>query len=156
MPKQIVFPVVLFLHNLFTVVWVGGLFTLSVTLMPAAKEALGMGPQMKRLMDVVQRRLSVWVYVSMVGLVLTGLLMSNRSPAFQGLFRFVNTYSTLLSVKHMLTLAMIAIALVRNWSLGPGRSLTAKQERLKALLLFVNAGLGVVVLLLSALCTAFS
>ncbi len=66
----------------------------------------------------IQKRHSVWVYVSMIGLVLTGLLQANRSPAFQGLFSFGNTYSSVLTIKHILVVAMIAIALYRSLVLG--------------------------------------
>ncbi|MGD2164206.1 MAG: CopD family protein [Anaerolineae bacterium] len=157
MPKQIVFAMVTFLHDLFTAVWIGGMITLGLTVFPAAREALGKGSQMKRLMDTIQKRLSVLVYVSIVGLVLTGVLLSNRALAFNGLFRFGNAYSTILTLKHLVVVAMIGIALYRSLVLGRRRGpTTPSQEKLSAGLLFVNVGLGVVVLLLSGFAAAFS
>ena len=155
--KQIVFAVITFLHDLFTAVWVGGLITLGITVLPSAKKVLGMGPQTKKLMDAIQKRLSVLVYVSIVGLVLTGFLQANRSPAFQGLFSFGNPYSTVLTLKHILVLAMIAVALYRSLVLGrrSGPS-TPSQEKLGAGLLFLNIVLGVAVLLLSGFSTALA
>jgi putative copper export protein len=153
--EQIVFAIVTFLHDLFTAVWVGGMITLGITVLPSAKKVLGMGPQTKKLMDAIQKRLSVLVYVSIVGLVLTGLLQANRSPAFQGLFSFGNPYSTVLALKHILVLVMIAVALYRSLALGrrSGPS-TPSQEKLSAGLLFLNIVLGVTVLLLSGFSTA--
>jgi len=153
--KQIVFAVITFLHDLFTAVWIGGLITLGITVLPSAKKVLGMGPQTKKLMDAIQKRLSVLVYVSIVGLVLTGFLQANRSPAFQGLFSFGNSYSTVLTLKHILVLAMIAVALYRSLVLGrrSGPS-TPSQEKLSAGLLFLNIVLGVAVLLLSGFSVA--
>jgi uncharacterized membrane protein len=158
MPKQIVFALVTFLHDLFTVVWVGGLITLGVVVMPSARKALGMGPEMKRLMDAIQRRLSALVYVSIVGLALTGLLLSRRAAAFQGLFHFGNPYATVLSVKHLLVVLMVGIALFRSVVLGGRRASSgpAGGERLKAGLLFLNVALGVLVLLLSGFSAALS
>jgi len=155
--KQIVFAVITFLHDLFTAVWVGGLITLGITVLPSAKKVLGMGPQTKKLMDAIQKRLSVLVYVSIVGLVLTGFLQANRSPVFQGLFSFGNPYSTVLTLKHILVLAMIAVALYRSLVLGrrSGPS-TPSQEKLSAGLLFLNIVLGVAVLLLSGFSTALA
>jgi putative copper export protein len=155
MPQQIVFAIVVFLHDLFTAVWIGGLITLGVTVLPSVKKVLGMGPQTKQLMDTIQKRLSVLVYVSIVGLVLTGILQANRSPAFQGLFSFSSTYSTLLSLKHILVLAMIAVTLIRSLVLGrrSGPS-TPAQEKLKVGLLFLNIALGIGVLLLSGFVAA--
>ncbi|HHS98173.1 MAG TPA: hypothetical protein ENK08_09840 [Chloroflexi bacterium] len=157
MPRQIVFAVVTFLHDLFTAVWVGGLIGLGVAVLPAARKVLGTGPQTKQLMDAIQKRLSALVYASMAGLVLTGLLLANRSPAFQGLFHFSNAYSAVLAVKHILVLAMIGVALYRSLVLGRRKGpLGPSQERVKAGLLFLNVLLGIVVLLLSGISAALS
>jgi len=147
-PKLIVFAIITFLHDLFTAVWVGGLITLGLTVLPSAKKVLGKGPEMKKLMDAIQKRLSVMVYVSIVGLLLTGLLQANRAQDFQGLFSFANTYSIFLSLKHVLVLAMIAITLYRSLVLGrrTGPS-TPAQEKLSVKLLLLNMVLGVAVLL---------
>jgi putative copper export protein len=155
--KQVVFAIVTFLHDLFTAVWIGGLITLGITVLPSARKVLGMGPQTKKLMDTIQKRLSVLVYVSIAGLLLTGLLQANRNPAFQGLFSFGNPYSTVLTIKHILVLAMVAVALCRSLVLGrrSGPSSPA-QERIKAGLLFLNVVLGIAVLLLSGFSTALS
>ncbi|MGD1993729.1 MAG: CopD family protein [Anaerolineae bacterium] len=157
MPKQIVFAVVTFLHNLFTAVWIGGLITLGVTILPSARKVLGKSPQMKQLMDAIQKRLSVLVYVSIVGLVLTGLLLSNRAAAFNGLFHFGNPYSTVLTIKHILVLGMIGITLYRSLILGRrGEHSTPAQEKLSVALLLLNMVLGIGVLLLSGLSAAFA
>jgi len=157
MPKQVVFALVTFLHDLFTAAWVGGMLTLVISVLPAARDALGKGPVMKRLVDAIQKRLSVVVYVSIVGLAVTGMLLSNRSAAFQGLFSVGNTFSAVLAAKHVLVIAMVAIALVRSLALGrrPG-PLTASQENLNLLLLLANAVLGVAVLLLSGFSAAYA
>lgn len=156
MQNQIVFAAVVFFHDLFTAVWIGGLIALGLTVMPAARQVLGKGPQMKTLMDAVQKRLSVLVYVSMAGLVLTGLLQSNRNPAFQGLFSLGNAYSTFLTLKHVLVMLMIAVALYRSLVLGRRSGAPSpSQEKLSASLLFLNILLGVGVLLLTGLSVAF-
>ncbi len=157
MPEEFVFAIVTFLHDLFTAVWIGGLITLGITVLPSVKKVLGMGPQTKELMDAIQKRMSVLVYVSIVGLVLTGLLLSNRSPAFQGLFSFANTYATVLSLKHVLVLAMIAVALLRSVVFGRRSKPPApSQEKVKVGLLFLNIALGIGVLLLSGFASALA
>jgi len=148
MQNQIVFAAVVFFHDLFTAVWIGGLIALGLAVMPAAREVLGKGPQMKRL--------SVLVYISMAGLVLTGLLQANRNPAFQGLFSLGNAYSTFLTLKHVLVVLMIAVALYRSLALGRRSGAPSpSQEKLSAGLLLLNTLLGVGVLLLTGLSVAF-
>ena len=156
MPKQVVFAVVVFLHDLFTAVWIGGLITLSFTVLPSARQVLGKGPQMKTLLDAVQKRLSVLVYVSIVGLILTGMLQANRNPAFEGLLHFGNAYSTALSLKHIAVVVMIGITLFRSLVLGRRQEpLTPPQEKLNMGLLLLNMVLGIAVLLLTGLSVAY-
>jgi len=155
--KQIVFALVTFLHDLFTAVWIGGLITLGLTVLPSARKVLGMGPQTKQLMDTIQKRLSVLVYVSIVGLILTGILQANRTAAFQGLFSFDNNYSTVLSLKHVAVMAMVGIALYRSLVLGRRRGpSTPAREKLSARLLLINIVLGIGVLLLSGFTAALA
>ncbi|NLE75706.1 MAG: hypothetical protein GX605_02995 [Chloroflexi bacterium] len=158
MPNNVLLSgLVTFFHDLFTAIWIGGLFCLAGMVLPAARQVLGMGPQAKQLMEALQRRLSVAVYVSIVGLGVTGLLLARREPAFAGLFRLDNTYTALLSAKHLLMLLMMAIAVLRSRALRPkGANAGPQVERLKGALLFLNLVLGVLVLLLSGLAAAVS
>lgn len=157
MPRQITFALVTFLHDLFTVVWIGGLISLGLTVLPTVKQALGAGPQAKKLMAAVQQRQSTLVYISIVGLVLTGFLQARANPAFTGLFSFANPYSAVLAIKHIVVLAMILIALYRSLALiRNSGSLSADREKLSARLLFANILLGVVTLLLSGFSAALA
>ena len=156
MPKPIVFAILVFLHDLFTAVWIGGLITLSLTVLPSARQVLGKGPQMRKLLNSIQKRLSVLVYVSIVGLILTGMLQANRNPAFDGLFHFGSAYSTALSLKHIAVVIMIGITLFRSLVLGRRQeALTPLQEKLNMGLLLLNVVLGIVVLLLTGLSVAY-
>jgi len=88
MPKPIIFALIVFLHDLFTAIWIGGLITLALTVLPSARQVLGKGPQMKKLLAVIQKRLSLLVYISIVGLIVTGILQASRNRPSKG-------YSTL-------------------------------------------------------------
>ena len=155
--KIIVFTLVTFLHNLFTAVWIGGMFTLGLSVFPAVKKSLGPGPQTKQLVKSIQEKHSLWVYISMAGLVLTGLLMSNRSAEFGGLFSFQNAFSSALTVKHLLVIIMILVTLYRSLILGQGKGPSSpEQEKLNARLLITNIVLGTAVLLISGLTAAWA
>lgn len=156
MPKQVVLAIVVFLHDLFTAIWIGGLITLTLTVLPSARQVLGKGPQMKKLLNAIQKRLSVLVYVSIVGLIVTGVLHANRNPAFEGLFHFGSAYSTALSLKHIAVVVMIGVTLFRSLVLGRRREpLTPAQEKLNMGLLLLNLVLGIVVLLLTGVSVAY-
>ena len=150
--KQLVFAFVSFFHDLFTVIWMGGLVVTVLSYMPALKEALGPGPQIKKVMMAFQKRQSIWVYVSMAGLILTGLLMSNRNPEFEHLFGFGNAYSVTLSIKHILVILMIGTTLYRNLILShPQAALTPEKEHLSFQLLIINVVIAIAVLFTSGL-----
>lgn len=119
MPVQmIVFTGIRFLHDLATAVWIGGLIAMALAVVPAAKSLFGLSPQTRRLLLAVQSRLRVLVYVSIVALITTGALMSRRSPQFTGVFSWATPYSAALAWKHLLVIAMVAIALVRGLTFG--------------------------------------
>lgn len=149
------FAIVTFLHDLFTAIWIGGLLVLAVTVFPSMKEVLGSTPQTKKLAAAIQKRQSVLVYVSIVGLIVTGILQARRDPSFLGLFSAGNSYSMVLTVKHLLVVAMIAIALLRSLVLGRSPA-TPERERLSARLLLANVVLGVAVLLASGFTAALA
>ncbi len=117
-PNLIVFTGVTFLHDLFTAVWIGGLIVTGLVVLPTVKKVLGMSPQTRQLMLAIQRRLRVFVYISIVGLIITGVSLSRRSPQFLGLLSWGNTYSALLALKHLLVILMIIVALVRSIVFG--------------------------------------
>jgi len=154
-PQTIVFALVSFFHDLFTAIWMGGLLVTVLAYLPAVKNALGAGQQVKKVMTEFQKRQSVWVYVSMAGLILTGLLMTNRSPEYVSLFSFGNAYSATLSIKHILVIAMIGVSLYRALVLGRS-AMTPEKERLNMKLLFINAALAVLVLLTSGFTAALA
>jgi putative copper export protein len=143
---------VLFLHNLFTVVWVGGLIILGTVVLPVTSKTLGRGAKTKELIDNIQNRLSVFVYVSMLGLLGTGMLLANRASQFDGLFSFGNGYSTVLAIKHIVVILMVGIALFRRAALKQrGDKLQPRRRKAGLGLLYANVVLGILVLLLSAM-----
>ena len=146
-----------FFHDLFTVIWMGGLLVTVLSYMPALKDALGAGPQIKKVMMAFQKRQSMWVYISMGGLILTGLLMSNQNPEFEHLFGFGNVYSVTLSIKHILVILMIGITLYRSLILRrPQAVMTPEKEHLSFRLLIINVVIAVAVLFTSGLVAALA
>lgn len=155
--KTLVFAFVTFFHDLFTVIWMGGLIVTVISYLPSLKEALGAGPQVKKVMMSFQKRQSNWVYISMGGLILTGLLLSNRNPEFESLFSFGDAYSVALSIKHILVILMIGITLYRSLVISrPQTVMTPVKERLSLKLLIINVVLAVAVLFSSGLVAAFA
>ncbi len=140
-----------FLHNLFTALWIGGMLTMAIAVLPGVRKNPKVGEPWA-VIEGIQSRINPVAWVSMVGLVLTGLLLGRASKNFTGLFSFGTVYMTALSIKHILIALMLVLAVVRLFINKRVRA-EKKPELQKAsfAVLAVNAGLGVVVLFLSAM-----
>ncbi len=148
--QMIIGPIIRFLHDLFTAAWIGGLLTLSLAVLPGLKK----DPNIKKpklAMRAIQKRMNTIVLISMLGLMITGILMSQPLPEFTGLFSFSSTAMILLSTKHILVILMVILAFSR---LAVNRKAEKQEsvrlEKISAGILFGNTLLGVVVLFLSA------
>jgi len=160
MGEAIVFGLVKSLHDIATAIWIGGLIHMSLTILPTFRN-VNDEKMRKQLMMILQNRLSILVYISIVMLVVTGILESWHSQAFRGFFSFSNVYSSLLSIKHLLVIAMIAIAIVRQLTLRQMRKTKDKaknmaKEKASIAMILVNTLIGVVVVFLSGFLAAFS
>ena len=152
-------------HLLATVVWVGGLVTLNVFLIPAARKTLP-ADQFARLLGAIQPRLQQIGWFCLTVLIFTGLFQMVSHPNYQGFMVIDSTWAVAILTKHLTVAGMIGVSGYMTWWLGPslqrmavlqahGKAIDeAQAERLRnreALLLELNLLLSVVVLLLTAL-----
>lgn len=143
-----------FLHNIFTVLWIGGMLTLAFTVLPAIRKVLGKSKETQALNSLIKKKLSVLTYISIVGLIITGLLMSNKavlSGLSTGFLSFGNEYSTLMSIKHLLYFVMIFLSLFRSQFVDKVKKFAPEQkQKLNMLTLMLNILAGLAVLFLSS------
>jgi len=90
----------------------------------------------------------------MVGLIITGMFMARQAASsglYTGFLSFGTEYSTLLSIKHILYLNMIALSVFRSQIVDRVKIFTPKQNQtLNMLTLMLNVVAGLAVLFLSA------
>jgi len=147
MPIQLyVRTLVTFIHDLLTAVWIGGLFMINLTLMPAARKALGNEPEMLNLMEKVKQNHRRFIYVAIPGLLITGMFLGRSNTIPKGLLSFHNPYDTAMTIKLVLLVLMTIIAIIRS-----RRSPQSDKEnaRKAAIPMLANLVLGLIVLLLS-------
>lgn len=142
--------ILLFLHNVFTATWIGGLLLMVLVILPGLKK----NPNIKEpkvAVRSVQKRLSVVAITSMVGLAATGMLMNRLIAGNRGLFNFTTPYTVILSIKHILMFVMVALAVVRlSLNKKNEKQNSQKIERISAMVLMLNAIVSLGVLFLSA------
>jgi len=135
------------LHNLATVLWIGGLIQLSFVILPTFRSGLKENEDLRLLLMEIQRKISLLVAISIPILIFTGILESLHSKKFLGFFNFGNTYSALLSVKHILVIAMICITFSRKVLMKRSKY-NAKMpgDKASATRVFINTLLGTAVI----------
>lgn len=154
------------LHMLATVVWIGGLVTLVILVLPVAKRLLE--PDLfAQFLEGLQRRLDPLGWLSLSVLLVTGLFQMSANPNYNGLLSISNRWAASILIKHVLFLGMIAVSAYMTWGLFPAirrnallkaKGTDVKEggdlERREIFLLRLNLLLSVLILGLTALARA--
>ena len=154
------------LHMLATVFWIGGLATLSILVLPAARKALGITDYANLLMGI-RRKLDPLGWFSLVVLLGTGMFQMSANPNYQGILAVNNQWAIAILIKHIVFLLMAGISAYLTWGIIPKLSRLAIRQtegqdtpeaislrHREALLMRINLVLGAVVLALTALARA--
>jgi uncharacterized membrane protein len=155
-------------HLIATVVWIGGLVTITFLIEPIAKRLLTDRAEAARVLDAVQKRFQPLANLSLIVLLLTGMVQLVNNRFYRGLLQLDNNWSVAILLKHLVVGAMIALAAYVTFSVQPAlrrnallvangvdnpieaARLTVQQTRLTRL----NLGLMVLVLIFTALASA--
>ncbi len=138
-----------FLHDLAAVIWLGNLIITYFSIMPTARQVLGPGPEVKKFMSAYQKRQGPYGIAAMLVLIITGMMMAKSNPNFAHLFSTANTFSLILTVKHLMVIVSFAIALYSGFILSKGGP-DPKKEKLSGQLLSVNVLLAFLILFASS------
>jgi uncharacterized membrane protein len=148
------------LHDVFAAMWAGGLLTMAVVVVQSMKAARGLQERTKseghtgvagpeRFMVLLQKRLRKVVTVAIVGVFVTGILLLRLSLQSSGGVFESSLYSTLIIVKVVLSVIMVLVAIMRSAKLRRFNEGSSDPRESGLPLLFTNAAIAVVVLMLS-------
>jgi putative copper export protein len=151
MPNILIPTIVRSFHNIFTSVWVGGMLALVLSVMPSIRKEIKDPGMQGKVIDQVLIRQSRWVYFGIIVLFASGVLMTRLSGQSNGLLNFTNTYTTVLSIKHILVILMAMIAVIRSTVFRKAASSMNKGKKKASMaLLMINTLIGLAVLVLSS------
>jgi uncharacterized membrane protein len=158
------------LHLLATVMWVGGLATMTLVAWPGLQRVFAdEAGRAEPILDAFERRFRPFANISLVVLVVTGLLQMGADTSYEGLLAISNTWSVSLLLKHLVVGAMIAVSAIMQWGTRPAleraallarrsteqpSAATVAVRRRYRRLTALNLVLGVLVLTLTAVMTA--
>ncbi len=145
--------IALWLHALAMVVVLGYYGILSRIVLPVLARSLD-GPALARIVPAIERRALPILLAGVVLFIVTGIYLLVRDGRYAGVGSFASTWSTLMLIKHLVVVAMVALAigvdrlaagLAETSDIGRGRTL-----ELLTLAMDGMAALGILVLLLTA------
>lgn len=150
------------LHMVATVTWVGGLTTLSLIVIPAAKKTLT-PEDFPKFLSALNKKLDPIAWFGLVLLTITGLVQMSANPNYEGFLAFNNDWSKAILIKHIFFLGIIGLSAYQTWSIAPKlereaikqlKGLPTNQSALHTKvekIIRLNMILGILVLLLTSL-----
>jgi uncharacterized membrane protein len=157
-----------FFHLIATVIWLGGLATMTLFVWPEARRVLAENPALMQLLTRMRKRFVPLSNFSLVVLIATGLIQMTGDPNYDGVLQFDNEWSKVILLKHVAIFGMVVCGLVMQFQVTPalerigillerGKGDPAEWERLRrreVRLTWVNVALGLAVLAFTAWATA--
>jgi uncharacterized membrane protein len=106
------------LHMLATVAWLGGLSTLVLLILPAARRALDSEHQ-RDFLRQIRMRLQQIGWFSLLLLVATGMFQMSSNPNYHGFLAIENSWSAAILFKHLVIGLLILVSAYISWGLYP-------------------------------------
>ncbi len=151
-----------------TVVWLGGLATLTLLVWPAARRATGDDPAIRRLFSDLRRRFIPITNFSLVVLIVTGMIQMSLDEHYDGLMQITSDWSRAILLKHIAIGGMIVCGAILQLGVNPALERAGlladagkgdptsymKLRQREITLTWINGGLGLLVLVFTAWATA--
>jgi len=109
----------LFVHLLATVVWLGGLFLLTLLVWPATRRSLAASPERLRLLDRLRKRFQPLTWLCLALLLVTGVYQMSADRHYEGMLQFGNQWSRVILLKHVALAGMVLCAVLLQWRVAP-------------------------------------
>ncbi len=148
---------ILLVHDLATVVLIGHYLLLSVIYLPVIQKAFSTEDGSSLFTNII-RGGQIWIYKSLLAFLITGVALMLTNENYMGVGQFVNSWSWLMVVKHVIVIGMVTLVFwIKSLTNFAAVMRLARASWLPkftlnpAMMVRVQAGLGVVVLVLTAL-----
>jgi len=154
----------LFFHLVATAVWIGGLLLTVILVLPETRRAMGKSPALLELLTRIRQRMTPLFNLSLAVLVTTGMFQMSLDSNYDGVLQITNEWSRVMLMKHIAIVGLVVVGVLLQFGVAPALERTAllvergkgdaalltRLRRREALLSWVSAALGVLVLAFSA------
>lgn len=162
--NQPILAISVFFHLVATAVWIGGLLLTVILVLPETRRAMQKSPSLLELLTRIRKRMTPLFNLSLAVLVTTGMFQMSLDSNYDGVMQITNEWSRVMLFKHIAIVGLVVAGVMLQFGVAPALERTAllvergkgdaaaltRLRRREALLSWVSAGLGVVVLAFSA------
>ncbi len=134
------------LHALATVILIGHYLLLGLFYLPSFQQSLD-ETDMKRAVDGIEARMGLWIHLSLVVFLITGIHLLLINTSYQGVGNFSNAWSLVMLVKHVVVFVFFVLGFYLDH--GGRRKKLAEAKQLQPFLRAM-AACGALILLLTA------
>lgn len=117
-PPNFALALAYWLHIIATVLWIGGIMTLTVLVIPAARRTLD-AKAYAALFGRLQEGLQRIGWLSLAVLIATGMFQMSAHPAYGGLLALTNSWAVVIFAKHVVVGLMVLVSAYITWGLMP-------------------------------------
>ncbi|MDX9848961.1 MAG: CopD family protein [Anaerolineaceae bacterium] len=152
------------IHMLATVIWLGGLISITFVILPFIQKRMT-GVEKEKILDGVQQILNPIGWFSLIILVGTGMFQMSAHPSYQGFLAIDNNWAVALLIKHIFIVLMVLAMGYLTWFVIPSLKRIALKQKLgkeidqkevaryrnqERFLLWTNSILAIIVLIFTA------
>jgi uncharacterized membrane protein len=143
---QLLIAVSTWFHALATVILLGHYILLSLVYLPSLRQSLEEA-DMNRAVDGIESRVQIWIHLTLVVFIVTGIHLMLANTNYQGIGNFSGPWAIMMLAKHV----VVAVFVVLGFYLDHGgrRKKLAEAQQLQTVLKAM-AACGVIILLLTA------
>jgi len=162
-PPVWVLALLYWIHMLATIIWIGGLASINLLVLPASHRTLSPVDQLS-FISAMQKRLEPLVWFSIGLLTLTGLIQMSVNVHYDGFLSTSTQWSIAMLSKHASFMVLIVVSAMHTWEVIPAiqRVLLKKDKAddaelnrlLKKEILFIRISLILAAIVLGATATA--
>jgi uncharacterized membrane protein len=117
------------IHMVATVIWLGGLISISFVILPFIQKKMN-GAEKEKILDGLQQTLNPIGWFCLVILVGTGMFQMSAHPSYQGFLAIENNWAVALFLKHIFIVFMVIAMGYLTWFVIPGLKRIALKQKL--------------------------
>ncbi len=106
--SQVLIVISTWLHALATVVLIGHYLLLGLFYLPSFRQSLE-DADINRAVDGIESRMGLWIHLSLVVFIVTGLHLTTVNTNYQGVGNFGNAWALAMLVKHIVVLVFFVL-----------------------------------------------